>query len=231
MNSNIEKKSFRQNLRLFNKKSKKDYSKSLSLMLGLKTDKDKNIKFKNFSELKSRVLEKHLSNSKRSLKQQRLNEIFDKDKRTNNTINFNKKFKELLNETYDINKNKGYYSFNKRSIRNNEVLNLKLISYLNKIKIDDKENIKNNYDKTFNSKFSIQKLTERDYNINNINNYYKNFYNKYKNTTIDKLKDLKKKMNKKMSIDFRLSIKKSKESIHKNNFSFFKENSKNKKLN
>ena len=155
---------FKERIRLLTNKNKNGKIKSFTLSR-LTDNNDKYTKFNKFSELKTKVLEKHLNKGRNSLKQKRLNEIFDKEKNNSISKKFNQKFKEIFNETLQA---------------DNQQINSKLILYINNLKkLECKENINNNFfHKDNNSKFLLKNFSQRNNsNHHMINNY--NLYNKF----------------------------------------------------
>lgn len=155
---------FKERIRLLTNKNKNGKIKSFTLSR-LSDNNDRYTKFNKFSELRAKVLEKHLNKGRNSLKQKRLNEIFDKEKNNSISKNFNQKFKEIFNETLGA---------------DNQQINSKLILYINNLKkVEYKENIINNFfRKDNNSNFLLQNFSQRNNNNHHIINNY-NLYNKY----------------------------------------------------
>ncbi len=160
-NSNL---TFKERIRLLTNKNKNGKIKSFTLSR-LSDNNDKYTKFNKFSELRTKVLEKHLNKGRNSLKQKRLNDIYNKEKSNSISKNFNKKFKEVFNETLrdDI-----------------QLINPKLIIYINNLKnLEYKENINNNIlQKGNNSNFLLQTFSQRNNNSYHLINNY-NLYNRY----------------------------------------------------
>ena len=155
---------FKERIRLLTNKSKNNKIKSFTLSR-LSDINDKYTKFNNFSELRTKVLDKHLNKGRNSLKQKRLNEIYNKEKINNISKNFNQKFKEVFNETFGD---------------DNQLINSKLILYINNLKkLENKENINNNiFHKNNNSNFLFQNISQRNNSNHHLINYY-NLYNKF----------------------------------------------------
>ena len=163
---------------------------TFSMIKRLTNHKSNEIKFRNFSQLKSKIIEKHFNKTRKNLKNKRLNQIFDKEKDYCSS-SFIKKFQEVFNETNDINKRKGInYISNRNNKSVNGELNSKLLSYINKIK---KINSKNEINKIYNlNSISNSKDNERKYNSIIMNNFYDTFYHINKTTNYNKIIDLKK---------------------------------------
>ena len=179
--------------RLFNlkNKGKNENINDFTMLARIKKNNNKNrkIKYKSFSQLKSKILEKkNINNREKNLKNQRLNEIFDKD-RFYYSKTFITKFREVFNETY--NNNSTSYS-NARNPTLNNQSNSKLINYINKIQ---KLNNKIQYDINNNSKDKnysmnlVKNISERKYDNNDlINKYCNTFLEINKSTSYNKLK-------------------------------------------
>ncbi len=163
---------------------------TFSMIKRLTNHKSNEIKFRNFSQLKSKIIEKHFNKTRKNLKNKRLNQIFDKEKNCCSS-SFIKKFQEVFKETNDINKRKGInYISNRNNKSVNGELNSKLLSCVNKIK---KINSKNEINKIYNlNSISNSKDNERKYNSIIMNNFYDTFYHINKTTNYNKIIDLKK---------------------------------------
>ena len=154
-----------------------------------------NIYFQNFSQLKSKIFTNHFRNNRNYLKNQRLNEIFDKEKNYN-CNSLIKKIKQVFKETYDFkNHNKSCNYINNINNSNNKStnnqLNSKLLLYLNKIKNINSKNIiyRNN---NFNRANSAKNIIERKINNIFLNNNYTTFYEIIKSTRYNNLNSFKK---------------------------------------
>ena len=154
---------FKERIRLLTNKSKNGKIKSFTLFR-LSDNNEKYTKFNKFSELRTKALEKYLNKGRNSLKQKRLNEIFDKEKNNSISKNFNQKFKEVFNETLGD---------------DNQLINSKLLLYINNLKkLEYQENINNNiFHKDNNSNFFLQKSSQRN-KSNRHMIYHYNLYNK-----------------------------------------------------
>ena len=69
---------------------------TFSMIKRLTNHKSNEIKFRNFSQLKSKIIEKHFNKTRKNLKNNRLNQIFDKEKNCCSS-SFIKKFQEVFN--------------------------------------------------------------------------------------------------------------------------------------
>lgn len=193
MEEKKEKMSLRERLRKLTNKTNNENINTFTMLKRLSNNNNNNqIKFKNFSQLKSKILENHLNNSRKSLKNRRLNQIFDKEQNYNSS-SFVKKYKELFNETCDLSKRRGYQyisNSNRNNKPENSRINSQLLMYINKIKkMNNKNEYKRNYDLNgmYNSKYN-----ERKYDSNIINNFYDTFYKINKSTSYNKINDIKK---------------------------------------
>ena len=183
--------SLRERLLNLKNKVKNENINNFTMLTRLPNNNNKNrkIKYKSFSQLKSKIIEKkHLNNRQKNLKNQRLNEIFDKDKFYDSKT-FIKKFREVFNETY--NNNSTSYNYVRNNTMNNQS-NSKLINYINKIKkMNDKnlfDNNNNSNDKNYSMNLS-KNISERKYDNNDlINKYCSTFFEINKSTSYNKLK-------------------------------------------
>lgn len=194
-----EKNSFRERIDMLTNKIKSNNFKNLITFKKLKFSKDKIIQFNNFSELKLKVLGKHLTNSQKSLKQKRLNEIFNMDKNIKSR-NFIRKYDEVFKETFDNDKKSKDYYYLTDKIDNRSY---SLSSYVNKVKkIYNIKSMNNNFN---DQKISLRLLTNKNYK-NNILDYYNNFFQNYRSCTNKNVISLRKDILKKsISPKIRLS--------------------------
>ena len=191
MEEKKEEMTLRERLRKLANKINNENINSFTMLKRLSVNSNNNqIKFKNFSQLKTKILESHLNKRQKNLKARRLNQIFDREKNYNSS-SFTKKYKELFNETYDLNYGKGNHFI---SNRNNKPeisrINSQLLIYINKIKkMNNKKENKRNYDLKgfYNSKYN-----ERKYNSNLLYNFYDTFYKINKSTSYNRINDFKK---------------------------------------
>ena len=183
--------SLRERLRKLANKTNNENINTFTMLKRLSNNSNNNqIKFKNFSQLKSKILENHLNKSRKNLKNHRLNQIFDKEQNYNSS-SFAKKYKELFNETCGLSKGNGYhYISNRNNKPENSRINSQLLMYINKIKkMNNKNEYKRNYDlnSIYNSKYK-----ERKFDSNIMNNFYDTFYKINKSTSYNKINDIKK---------------------------------------
>ena len=183
--------SLRERLRKLANKTNNENINTFTMLKILSNNSNNNqIKFKNFSQLKSKILENHLNKSRKNLKNHRLNQIFDKEQNYNSS-SFAKKYKELFNETCGLSKGNGYqYISNRNNKPENSRINSQLLMYINKIKkMNNKNEYKRNYDlnSIYNSKYK-----ERKFDSNIMNNFYDTFYKINKSTSYNKINDIKK---------------------------------------
>ena len=188
MNNKKDELSLRERLIQLKYKGKNENINNFTMLTKLNNNyKIKNTKYKSFSQFKSKILDKHLNNRQKNLKNQRLNEIFDKDKNYDSKT-FIKKFKEVFNETYNNSTN---YSYLRNNTMNSQS-NSKLINYINKIKKLNNKNLcdinYNSNDKNFSMNLT-KNISERKYKNNDlINKYCNTFFDINKSTSYNKLK-------------------------------------------
>ena len=190
MNTKKGEYSLKERLRALTNQNKNENINSFTFLKRLNNSNDKNFNFNNFVQLKSKVFENHSNIDKKYLKNRRLNQIFNKDIKysSNNFIN---KFREVFNETCQLNNSKcNNFKSNGNDNSLNE-LNSKLLLYINKIKKEnDKSKIKN--DTVFNAKFYDISINDRKNNKNLIYNYfYDDYFKNKKSSSSNKIKKLK----------------------------------------
>ena len=191
----------KERLRELTHKSTNDNIKSFIYInkINDKKNKNKNILDSINTQLQSLFFTKINNNQKNVLKNMRLNEIFDKNKKYYSS-SFIKKYKEVFDETFNIDKNKDINSlYNTR--KNDEFLNQlnSTLFFVNKIKKINGNNTKSkSYREVFNNFEKINKNKEgQKNNVNNITNSYSISNRKNKITNYYKLNKLKNELYKK----------------------------------
>ena len=161
MDEKAEEINLRERLRILTNENKNEKINNFTFLKRLNNNKEKDIRFKSFSELKSKIFQKYSNNSKKHLKNKRLNQIFNKDKNYDSSA-FIHKLEEVFNETYNIN-----YSSNrnKNSIKQKNNFNSKLDLYINKVKKNHNKNF-NNTNRNYIINNKIINISERKYNSN-----------------------------------------------------------------
>ena len=207
--------SLRERLRILTNENKNDKINKFIFFKRLNNNKDKEIIFKSFSDLKSKILQKYSQGTIRSLKNKRLNQIFNKEK-DYHSYSFIQKLEQVFNETYNINSwKKNGLIRGKTEIKPKNIYNSKLFLYIKKKKKNNNQsfnfNNSNNCDKIINNRLINISERKNNFNKSTYNNYLNSFLKINKNSTTYKIKNvssnyLYKNINKKKFLISRLNF-------------------------